>query len=313
MSGLISFTRDGWQHAWDGTSLSAWNKCPRYYQLAQLEGWTSRRQSPHLWFGGIYASSLEHFHRCRAKGMDQKESERSALLHCLVASWDYEHDAEGSPIPGTGGPHETDHNLKTRDTLIRSVVWYLAHFQDDPMETIILSDGTPAVELSFAIDFGKDILYCGHIDRLVSYSGGTYVQDQKTCSTTVTAKFFQQWNPDIQMSGYSFAGSIMFRSPLSGVVIDAAQIAVGFTAFSRGFTPRSPEQLDEWQHMMHVHIADAKRAHESGEYPMRPTSCSMYGGCMFQKVCSRHPEHRKVVLESEFVRRDRWDPLKRRG
>lgn len=309
---LLSFTDGTLQTAWDSTSLSAWVRCPRYYQLSILESWEPAGKSPHLWFGGIYASALERFHKLRAQGMEEMEATIAVLHEAMIASWDHDLDAEGNRIPETGAAHDTLHSTKTRDTLLRSIVWYLDHFSSDPMETIILASGEAAAELSFSFDLSSEITYCGHMDRVVSYSGQTWVQDQKTTGTTVTSRYFDSFSPDIQMSGYSLAGQIIFNTPISGVIIDAAQIAVGFTAFSRGFVQRSPAQLEEWRDMALLHIADAQRAHATGTYPMRQTSCDMYGGCPFRRVCSRHPEHRPAILAADFSRRPRWDPLLRR-
>ena len=309
---LLSFTPTGKQWAWDSTSLSAWTRCPRYYQLSVLQGWTSATPSPHLWFGGLYAKALETYHKLRAQGMDDTAATHSVVRDAMISSWDHDLTPEGERIPGTGQAHETGNANKTRDTLIRSIVWYLDHFRDDPMETVILPSGEAAAELSFSFDLTDQITYCGHIDRLVSYNGSVMVQDQKTSGSTITARYFDGFSPDIQMSGYTLAGKIIFGNPIAGVVIDAAQIAVGFTAFSRGFTQRSDAQLEEWRGMAIASIRDAERAHEEDAFPMRPTSCDMYGGCLFRRVCSRHPEHRPAILAADFVKRERWDPIRRR-
>jgi hypothetical protein len=40
---------------------------------------------------------------------------------------------------------------RTKETLVRSVVWYLDEYRDDPLKTALLPDGKPAVELSFLL------------------------------------------------------------------------------------------------------------------------------------------------------------------
>ena len=40
---------------------------------------------------------------------------------------------------------------RTKETLVRSVVWYLDEYKDDPLKTAMLPDGKPAVELSFML------------------------------------------------------------------------------------------------------------------------------------------------------------------
>jgi hypothetical protein len=215
-------------------------------------------------------------------------------------------------IAGTGKAQDWMHTSKTRDTLIRSIVWYLEKFKDDPMQTVILSDGRAAVEYSFSVELSADYLYCGHIDRLVLYSDDIYVQDQKTTGASITPRFFDGFSPDYQMTGYTWAGQISFAMPVKGVVVDAAYIAVGFTDFGRGFVSRSDRQLEEFHVEVLNIIERAKRCHETGYYPMNRTSCGNYGGCEFRRVCSAVPGIRDNLLEGSFVKRDRWDPLKRR-
>ena len=159
MTQLLSFDETGFQFAWDSTSLSSFVTCPRKYYYSMLQGWTAEQKSVHLIFGGHYASALEHFHKHRAAGIDHDDALRLVVREALEATWDYEKNV----------PQDWMHSSKTRDTLIRSIVWYLETFQDDPMKTVILSDGRAAVEYSFSIDLSEDYTYCGHIDRLVTY------------------------------------------------------------------------------------------------------------------------------------------------
>lgn len=301
---LLSFDETGFQFAWDSTSLSSFVTCPRKYYLSVLQGWTSELRSVHLIFGGHYATALEHYHKFRAASLDHDEALHNVVLEALVATWDSE----------AGKPQDWLHTSKTRDTLIRSIVWYLEEFRDDPMKTVILSDGRAAVEYSFSIDLDDTYVYCGHIDRLVTYGDGNdiYVQDQKTTGSQITPRFFDGYSPDYQMTGYTWAGQIIFQMPVKGVVIDAAYIAVGFTAFGRQPITRSDRQLEEFREEVLHYIGLAKQCHETGYYPMNRTACGNYGGCEFRKICSAVPGVRSNLLEGGFKKRDRWDPLARR-
>lgn len=314
MTQLLSFSPEGWQHAWDSTSLSTFVTCPRKYLYSILQGWTAELRSVHLEFGGHYASALEHYHKHRAAGVSYDDAVRLVVREVMVATWEYERDEEGEAVPGTGQPVDWLHNTKTRDTLVRSIVWYLEQFKNDPMSTVILSDGRPAVEYSFSFSLDETYTYCGHIDRLVHYGEDKdiYVQDQKTSGSTITPRYFDSYTPDIQMTGYTLAGQIIFDLPVKGVVVDAAQIAVGFTKFERGFVARSTAALEEFREEALHYIGEARRCHESGYYPMRRSSCGNYGGCEFRKVCALAPKLRPMALEGGFKKRKRWDPLERR-
>lgn len=72
--------------AWDSTSISAVQKCPRYYQYAYLEGY--KGDAVDLEFGGYAASAFETYQKARIAGRTRDEATLDALKHVLVASWD---------------------------------------------------------------------------------------------------------------------------------------------------------------------------------------------------------------------------------
>lgn len=312
MTSLKSFDSEGLQFAWDATSLSSYAKCPRYYKLKHLDGWQADNKSVHLVFGGIYAKALEDYFKHVAEGLDPEDALREVVYRALIQTWEYDRDENGEPIPNTGQPWESLHNTKTRETLIRTIVWYFDHFAEDTAPTVHLADGSPAVELSFALPVDDGIVYCGHLDRLVEYGDGYFVMDQKTTGTTITSRFFDSFSPDFQMSGYTYAGKILFNLPVSGVIIDAAQIAVGFTRFERGFVHRGEPQLNEWYDTMQGTAERARNDTREQRFLPNYASCGNYGGCEFRKICSRAPQHRNNLLEANFHRAPRWDPLEQR-
>lgn len=306
MSQPKAFDANGLQFGWDSTSITLAEECLYKYKLRMIEGWQPERKSVHLLFGGWYATALENFHKLTASGIDYDEALLSVIRDALVATWHF--DEDGNSL----GPWQSDHNAKTRENLIRTIVWYLEQFRDDPCQTVILSDGTAATEHSFALPVDDGIILSGHLDRLVNYSDKIYVQDQKTTGSTITPRFFEQFNLSTQMSLYTFAGKAIFSLPVKGVIIDGAQIAVGFTRFERGFTFRDDTQLDEWyDHTMH-HIQLTRKATAENYFPMNTTSCNNYGGCEFRHVCSKSPAVRKQFLKADFVQGKRWDPLEAR-
>jgi hypothetical protein len=213
------------------------------------------------------------------------------------------------------------------------VIWYLEEFgTNDAAKTVILANGKPAVELSFRLelDFGPDAtvnpfhdaskgqklydqpyIISGHLDRVVEFSDGIYVMDRKTSSTTIGSYYFDGYNPDNQMSLYTFASKVIYQTPVRGVIIDAAQIAVGFTRFSRGFTFRTEAQTEEWLANTKEWLALAEHYATEDFWPMNDKSCHQYGGCAFRKVCSKSTEVRQKFLESDFTKRA-WNPLEPR-
>ena len=295
---------NGLQFAWDGTSLELAQTCLRKYYYSMIRGISPKHKSVHLTFGGIYASALEAFYKFRANGDDYDTALLNTVHLALVESW----DKEG------GHPVAFDHSAKTRYNLIRTIVWYLEQYgreKDGAMSTYHLTSGKPAVELSFTLEFSDDILYCGHLDRVVNFGGGLYVMDQKTTGGTLGQWFAKSFNTSNQMSGYSLAGTTILGSPVRGVIIDAAQIAVNFTRFDRYITTRTKAQLEEWRRSSLYTIELARSATALNEFPMNLTACGNYGGCPFEPLCSRDPGVRENFIKSDYVEHN-WDPLKAR-
>ena len=307
-----SFDSDGLQFAWSAHSIGLAETCLYKYFLVKIEGWRPVRKSVHLLFGGWYATAIEHYYRARFEGMSSNDALCAVVRETLITTRELEHKDgtwhlddkryQGDPYTGAWRPWQSDHNTKTRETLIRSIVWYVDQFEDDALKTITLADGSPAVELMFTLDLGNDLILRGKLDRLVDYAGDTYVLDQKTTGTTITPRYFEGWSPDTQMSTYTFAGQALYKLPIKGVILDAAQIAVGFTRFERGFVFRSSSQLEEWYKSALYHIEAARSATREGYFPQRFSSCGNFGGCEFRSVCSRSPEVREQFLKADFVK-----------
>lgn len=332
------------QLVYDTVSTGYLKECARKYQLAIVEGWQPKRMSPHLFFGLITHSSRETYDKARAAGDDHEVALRKTVRHCLEAAGE-RIDTVVCRDCGRANPDDqinsvpkicvacnsdnveveerffpwrsTDKN-KNRYTLLRTVVWYLEHYKDSPEETVILSDGSPAVELWFRFELplkspeGTPYILTGHIDRLVSIGNSYWFADLKTTKNTINERYFDQYSPDNQMSFYTAGGKIVLDKPILGGIIDAAQVAIDFTAFQRGFLHRTTAQIDEWLKDIQIWIKQAESYAEAGYWPMNDKSCGNYGGCQFREVCNKDPSVRKLHLKTNFTKRV-WDPLKKRG
>lgn len=325
--------RNGMQFAWNSSSISLATECLYKYKLSVIDGWGSPRPSVHLVFGGHYATALEHYHKHLAEGKTWAEAVRLIVHEALINSWvpehecercvgtgrifNADHEIEGAPIcekcEGTGvisgRPQDFDHNTKTRENLIRSIIWYCDHFRDDPMTVLRDATGAPLVEHTGVFEVDDGILFTCHLDSVVDYASHPYIRDQKTTGSTISPRYFEGYKPDIQMSMYTFMGKALFNIPVKGVIIDAAQIAVGFTRFERGFTFRTDSELAEWYDDTLYTIETARRATRENYFPRNTSSCGNYGGCPYRGACSRSPEVREQFLKADFVKGSRLDPL----
>lgn len=297
------------QLAWDSTSLGAFKTCPRYYEYNIVQGFRKKSENVHLIFGSHLHSMLECYDRAKAEGASHKEATASAIELGFMLTFD----------STLGRPWASDEPTKTRETLIRAVIWYLDKFEDDPMTTVTLANGKPAVEMSFRHEIdvrsdatGEDYMLCGHIDRLAHWQDQIWWIDRKTTKSAIYQDFFDRYSPDNQVSLYSFSGRIAFGIPVAGGVIDAIQVGVSFSRFQRGIIPRSKSQLDEWFVDTQYWLEQAERFAEANHYPMNEKSCSNYGGCPYRSVCGASPEVRSQLLKMQYSKQI-WDPLSVRG
>ena len=295
------------QIAWDSTSLGAFKECPRKYQLNIVLGLVPRETSVHLTFGLHYHGILERYDHAKSRGQSHAQAVTTAVRYGLKVTWD----------KAKGRPWISDDPNKNRFTLIRSVVWYLEQFAEDPVETIILDNGKPAVELSFRMELGytsftgEPYLLSGHIDRLGVFNDQVWILDRKTSKSTLGSDFFEKYNPDNQFSIYTLATQVVYKKPAVGLIVDAVQVAVGFSRFARGLVHRTPAMLEEFHKDIGLWIKQAETYAEMGYWPMNDKSCNNYGGCPYRHVCSKDPRTRTQWMNSLAVRL--WDPLSTRG
>lgn len=303
----FSMTVPKHQLAWDATSGTALKTCPRYYEYNILEGYVTRQENIHLRWGSEYNNAQVIYHRHLTRGDNHRDAMKAALRHALNSTWDYE----------LGRPWSSDLPHKTRETLIRSLIWYFTQFEEDTLTTDKLADGSAAVEMNFRIHLdqysdltGEPYLLCGYLDRKVEFNGGEWITDWKTTRYALDEKYFNQYTPNNQVSQYSFAGAVISKDrPIKGVIIDAVQLGVTFSRFERKQITRVQPQLDEWIRDMMFYIRQNEKFVEDNYWPQNDTSCDKYGGCPYRVVCSATPEIRQKLLDGLFQKRS-WDPLK---
>lgn len=304
------------QYAWDSTSLGLIKTCPRLYQLTLLEGWAPKGESIHLRFGAEFHTALWNYDRLRAQDIPHDEALRETIHALLITSADFN--------PPSNPDHPRDPaRYKNRESLIRTVTYYLDDRRADPLRTYIMHDGNPAVELSFRFELGwgpesapdQPYLLCGHLDRVAADSAGDlFVEDHKTTTSTPGQYYFAQYDVNNQMSLYTTAGAVVLEAPIRGVAINAVQLLLEppYARFVRGFTFRTADRLEEWQTDLSRWLQLAEWYAENNYWPQNDTACDKFGGCRFRSICSRSPSVREIYLKSDFTQlpeEERWNPL----
>ena len=213
------------QYAFDSTSLGLFKTCPKLYHYVIIMGYRPKDESVHLRFGIEYHQALQEYDSFCASGIGYDDAVRDTIRALLTrtASW------------------KSDHKYKNRDNLIRTVIWYLEKFRDDPAITVRLSDGRPATEVSFRfeLDWGpksaipfnygdedqkeleahaQPYLLCGHLDRLVDFQDSIYVMDRKAQPVTTSVLGLNGWIEIGQLQvGDSIAGKDGNFYPIKGL------------------------------------------------------------------------------------------------
>jgi len=297
------------QFAVDSTSLDSAFRCARLYQYVIIEGYRPKHENIHLRFGIEFHTCMADYEACRIAGENHNDAVFDtirALLFRLEDFW---------PDPDTKAG-----KYKSRLHLIMAVIKYLDEHQDDPAETLMLKNGKPAVELSFRVELGMDAapgqpyILCGHIDKLVKFQGYVFGKDYKTTTYTPTDHYWKQYDyPDNQMTIYTIATRIILPEPAKGMMIESIQNFVEDPPrITRGLTYRTEDQLDEWILTLECKLIEMRKWSEDNYWPMNPTACDKYGGCPFRPVCNVPPSMRDAVLETEYEKGERWNPLKPR-
>lgn len=289
--------KGSFQLVWDSTSLKAFKACPRKYQYMMIDKIRRRGANIHLAWGIALHSALEAYDHAKALGLTEDEATYRAVQKALAAE-----------LP------ESEEKTKTKETLVRSVVWYLDHYAEDPAKTYILADGRPGVELSFKFHLtsmqGMDVYWAGHLDRLVEYNEQLWFMDRKTTKSQLDRRYFSQFAPDLQMYGYAFAGRVAFATPVVGGIVDAIQVGVTFSRFARHLLHIRDTQLDEWLAGVQWALEQAHACAEREEWPMNEAACNNYFGCEYRNLCAHAPSERPFYMD-DYERFD-WNPLEER-
>jgi RecB family exonuclease len=295
------------QFVWDSVSYGAIQTCPRKYKFSIIDGYQLSPTPSTLLFGIYFHKIQEVWHKLLAHGMDKD----LALLRCVR-------------LAGLLGENLlNDRNERTKETLIRATVWYLDQFKNDPAQTNIRPDGTPAVEYSFQLPLfnidNQTIYLAGHLDRVATFQNSVYLCDYKTTKSDLGDRFLSTFKPSYQFEGYLAAAHILssvptsvFPSPPTGLIIDGIQLGVTFTRFQRFIVRITKPEIDEYLTDLEYTIkVKAKGYAEANHWPAEKTSCHLYGGCEFLSVCSKPPQDRERILKTNYVKRT-WDPAKAR-
>jgi hypothetical protein len=159
-------------------------------------------------------------------------------------------------------------------------------------------------------DDGRLFSWVGKMDIVADLGGYVLPMDHKT-TRMLGPSFAQQWQIDVQMSGYTQVAKLLYPGKqIPGAMINAIQVAKSKSDFERVLANRNEAQLSAHHHDL---LCWTERLGNDTEFPQNSTSCGAYGNCPYVRLCLRYPNPSKIAklpLEDGF-REDTWNPMTR--
>lgn len=307
----------------DNFALTMHQACPRRYQQRMIDGYTLRRRSAALGFGGAFHAGIGEWYKFTHLPNDER---LRLAVAAIEGAWD-------NTVP------VDDYRTLGKCTTVMEE--YSREYQTENF-TVVGAPERPIVEVTFTLPLGlwlpctnefcqlrhqnfptheyckgcgdakEAIDYGGIFDGLVRFGDKVWVFEHKTTSQLGTY-YFNQFKPNNQVTGYIWAAGQLSGLDVAGAIINAIGVyKTGKTKFERQITTRNQQfDIEEWKLNVYDTCVEIRNHQMSGRYPQRTPSCTQYGLCEFHQVCTlAQPEHRLKRLEQDYVRSE-WDYTRR--
>lgn len=298
----------------DNSSLSVWEECNRKFLYKILLALKNKDEKVEITFGTAYHKFLELHH-----------SGDYTFQECFEAFCKSAFKVN-SRIAATR-QQAVDSGLLQEYSAEFGYILCKKYSQLHPLDKeyfIILrdSENKPYTETGFALDLPNGILI-GLIDGIASIPSANnkiIVVDHKTTKYGLTNTWFDNFNPNNQMSKYLAAASEYFGQKINTALINAIRVKDFKRGdpeenteklFGRIETYRSDEQLE--LHLRHANY-QLKQINNSileglAGFPMETNSChTKYGECEYRKLCMARSDFMiQLLAEGQYVEQ-RWSP-----
>jgi len=284
-------------HAYDASRLRDLFLCRRRFQLstvAPIEPIGAEAYAIDREFGKAWHEVTRAYDEARVSGHEPLAAGlRRALAHS--AKW----------------PSDTGSKSKTRQTLVRAIIWYHEQYGANNALFPLIHNGNPAFELSFRFPLwpNSETLLCGNIDGVVEFGGEVWILERKSTASALSSFYWAKFDPNLQIDIYCLAAHLMWPEwKVKGVLVEAMQTGVTFSRCERKMFTRSPARLEETL----VAVQNAVKDYQHATDPQAPNfaSCMSDGGCPFRAVCTTDPTMRDWEISTHWRPRSQpWNPL----
>lgn len=262
-----------------------------------------QRKSIHLHAGGAFAKGVETVRR--SFYLEQKPLDVSVYdgWRSLTDYWGTYDDvpAEGS------GSYKDFYNVSA------ALFDYFRHYdpRSDHIQPYIKSDGTPAVEFTFAIplpilhpDTDEPLVYAGRCDMIGQYQKNIAIVDEKT-AYSIASNWSNAFTMRGQFIGYTWAAR-HFEIPANMCIVRGIAIQQKSIKHVEAILQFPNHLIENWYENMLEKVERLKNCWINKSFPMNfGTDCSSYGGCSMMDLCkSAKPDN---WIDTFEVRK--WNPL----
>ena len=297
----------------DSTMLVTFDSCAQKFFDEYILCLASTGISPDLHAGGAFAHGLHHARMAfYADGLPRTEAA------IVGASAFIEYFADYEP--------PDDHPKDFVNTLCALLDYFEYYpFDADPIQPIMLANGKPAVEFTFALPTeianpttGQPIIYGGRCDMLGTYNSVGVIVDEKT-TKAMGASWAKTWAMRGQFIGYVFAAQ-QYGHDVSTALVRGIAIQKTQYKHMQVIESYAQWQLDRWWTEVHkklarmvemftamqVHAESATHRHRFWDQSFGD-GCSSYSGCTFLHLCTVEDP---TAWYGDYARRI-WNPLEK--
>lgn len=267
--------------------------------------------APALKYGQAIHSALAYWY---SLPVEQREWDASVREEAKVMAYNEAIKADKSPILMTvkafiDSTDECIRMLPEDDKRsisngVETILEYIKLYWNDGLEIVRDSGGVPLVEREVSFELGvlgdRKLVYFGTLDAVMinPHTGIKFVVDHKTTSA-LGKDFLNRIKPNHQYTGYWYGAKSCFGIDTDTFLINGIQVAKTKKSFTRQYTTRNNDDLEELIHTTVFYVLGYLRCLETGVWPIScPNPCAMWGGCKFLEVCSAPLSIRESVIKN---------------
>lgn len=286
----------------DSSIMAQMKVCPQLFYLSHIEDYKGKEQNVHLHAGGAFAHGMKHAREAFFVDGDDAPTAMARGMKALIEFYgDFECPADSA---------------KSLERMIGAFEFYFANYPliQGECEPITMPDGKRGIEFSFSEPLpvmhpvtGDPLIYCGRMDAILDYAGGSYVTDEKT-TTSLGPTWSRKWDLRSQFTGYAW-GCKQYGIEVQGTLVRGISILKTKYDTQQAIVYHPAWAIDRWHDELCGWLEDAitwwKRKYFRHALD---SACADFGGCGFTEVCKSPPESRQAYLDTFFTRR-RWNPI----